>query len=174
MDQVLNEIPIAIEKLEGLSKNIDDKFGWKEFKFCFKFATSHIVSWSEHWALYNAIIWHFSSSTHLLLRQNGILSKLLEHKATLIYPIMELCQLVNKSAFTNKLVQIGLLDRQVAQNFDASDDSDNVDSEKEKPLNTDYSSYKINLSSGLCESPNAINSNLSKNAVSIWTLENDF
>lgn len=44
MDQVLNEIPIAIEKLEGLSKNIDDKFGWKEFKFCFKFATSHIVS----------------------------------------------------------------------------------------------------------------------------------
>lgn len=80
---------------------------------------------------------------------------------------MELCQLVNKSAFTNKIVQIGLLDRQVAKNFDASDDSDNVDSEeKEKPLNTDYNSYKINLFSGLCESPNAINSNLSKNAVS--------
>lgn len=44
MDQVMNEIPIVIERLEELSKNMDDKFGWKEFKFCFKFATSHIVS----------------------------------------------------------------------------------------------------------------------------------
>lgn len=73
--------------------------------------------------------------------------------------------MVNKSAFTNKIIQIGLLDRQVAKNFDASDDSDNVDSEKEKHMITDYNSYKINLFSGLCESPNAINSNLSKNAV---------
>lgn len=44
MDHVLIEIPIVIERLEDLSKNMDDKFGWKEFKFCFKFATSHIVS----------------------------------------------------------------------------------------------------------------------------------
>lgn len=46
MDHVLIEIPIVIERLEDLSKNMDDKFGWKEFKFCFKFATSHIVSFS--------------------------------------------------------------------------------------------------------------------------------
>lgn len=44
MDHVLIEIPIVIERLEDLSKNMDEKFGWKEFKFCFKFATSHIVS----------------------------------------------------------------------------------------------------------------------------------
>lgn len=44
MDHVLIEIPIIIERLEDLAKNMDDKFGWKEFKFCFKFATSHIVS----------------------------------------------------------------------------------------------------------------------------------
>lgn len=50
-----------------------------------------------------------------------------------------------------------------AKHFDASD-SDNVDSEQK--LIKDYNSYKINLFSGLCESPNAINSNLSKNAVS--------
>lgn len=43
MDHVLIEIPIVIERLEDLSKNMDEKFGWKEFKFCFKFATSHIV-----------------------------------------------------------------------------------------------------------------------------------
>lgn len=44
MDHVLIEIPIVIERLEDLSKSMDDKFGWKEFKFCFKFATSYIVS----------------------------------------------------------------------------------------------------------------------------------
>lgn len=44
MDHLLTEIPNVIERLEELSKNMDDKFGWKEFKFCFKFATSHIVS----------------------------------------------------------------------------------------------------------------------------------
>jgi hypothetical protein len=44
MDHLLIEIPNAIERLEELSKNMDDKLGWKEFKFCFKFATSHIVS----------------------------------------------------------------------------------------------------------------------------------
>lgn len=38
------EIPIIIERLEELSRNMDDKVGWKEFKFCFKFFTSHIVS----------------------------------------------------------------------------------------------------------------------------------
>jgi hypothetical protein len=96
--------------------------------------------------------------------QNGILSKLLEHKAILMYPILELCQLVNISAFTDKLVQLGLMERNVAaKHFDASD-SDNVD--REPKLIKDYNSYKINLFSGLCESPNAINSNLSKNAVS--------
>lgn len=105
----------------------------------------------------------FSNQIFLVSFQNGILSKLLEHKATLLYPILELCQLVNKSAFTNKLVQLGLLERNVAaKHFDASD-SDNVDSEQK--LVKDYNSYKINLFSGLCESPNAINSNLSKNAV---------
>lgn len=45
MDQLLYEIPNVIERIEDLSRNMDDKFGWKEFKFCFKFATSHIVSW---------------------------------------------------------------------------------------------------------------------------------
>ncbi|CRL04270.1 CLUMA_CG017368, isoform A [Clunio marinus] len=138
MDHVLIEIPIIIERLEDLSKNMDDKFGWKEFKFCFKFATSQI---------------------------NGILSKLLEHKATMVYSILELCQLVNKSAFTNKLVQLGLLERHVAaKHFDGSD-NDNLDSEQK--LIKDYNSYKINLFSGLCESPNAINSNLSKNALKL-------
>lgn len=43
--------------------------------------------------------------------------------------------------------------------------SDNVDVDSEQTLNKEYNIYKINLFSGLCESPNANNSNLSKNAV---------
>jgi hypothetical protein len=43
MDHLLIEIPIVIERLEDLARDMDDKFGWKEFKFCFKFVTSHIV-----------------------------------------------------------------------------------------------------------------------------------
>ena len=48
IDHLLYEIPNVIERIEELSRNMDDKFGWKEFKFCFKFATSHIVSLSIH------------------------------------------------------------------------------------------------------------------------------
>jgi hypothetical protein len=44
IDHLLIEIPNILERLEELSRNMDEKIGWKEFKFCFKFLTSHIVS----------------------------------------------------------------------------------------------------------------------------------
>ncbi|KAG5684819.1 hypothetical protein PVAND_014032 [Polypedilum vanderplanki] len=136
MDHLLIEIPNVIERLEDLSKNMNDKFGWKEFKFCFKFATSHI---------------------------NGILSKLLEHKQTLLYPMLKLTQLVNRNAFTAVVEKIELLQSDVAaKNFDPSD---TVDSEQK--TNNDYNSYKINIFSSLCEPPNANNSNLAKNALKL-------
>lgn len=63
MDHLLIEIPNAIERLEELSKNMDDKFGWKEFKFCFKFATSHIVSFFIAISIITKLLlfleWHF-------------------------------------------------------------------------------------------------------------------
>lgn len=75
--------------------------------------------------------------------------------------MLKLTQLVNRNAFTEVVQKLELLQSDVvAKNFDASD---NVDSEQ-KMIN-DYSSYKINIFSGLCEPPNAINSNLAKNAV---------
>ncbi|CAO1382807.1 unnamed protein product [Diamesa tonsa] len=138
MDHLLIEIPIVIERLEELSRSMDDKVGWKEFKFCFKFMTSHI---------------------------NGILSKLLEHKATLFYPISKLCQLVNKRKFTKKIIELELMDKKMAAKN--MEQSDNVDVDSEQTLNKDYNIYKINLFSGLCESPNANNSNLSKNALKL-------
>jgi hypothetical protein len=77
--------------------------------------------------------------------------------------MLKLTQLVNRSAFTEVIKKLDLLQSDVvAKNFD--DSSDNVDSEQK--MKKDYSSYKINIFSGLCEPPNAINSNLAKNAVS--------
>lgn len=43
MDFFIVEIPTIIERIEDMSRNFDDKFGWKEFKFCFKFVSSHVV-----------------------------------------------------------------------------------------------------------------------------------
>jgi hypothetical protein len=76
--------------------------------------------------------------------------------------MLKLTQRVNRSAFTEVIKKLDLLQSDVvAKNFD--DSSDNVDSEQK--IKKDYSNYKINIFSNLCEPPNAINSNLAKNAV---------
>jgi hypothetical protein len=77
--------------------------------------------------------------------------------------MLKLTQLINRSAFTEVVKKLELLQSDVAAK--TFDPSDNVDSER-KMIN-DYSSYKINIFSGLCEPTSAINSNLAKNAVSI-------
>lgn len=81
--------------------------------------------------------------------------------------MLKLTQLVNRRAFTEVIKKLDLLRSEdiIAQNFNDDDSSDNVDSEQK--MKKDYSSYKINIFSGLCEPPNAINSNLAKNAVSM-------
>lgn len=76
--------------------------------------------------------------------------------------MLKLTQLVNKSAFTEVINKLELLKSDVdAKKID--DPSDNVDSKQK--MKKDYISYKINIFSGLCEPPNAINSNLAKNSV---------
>lgn len=44
LHQLIAELPSYIEILEHMSDNIESKIGWKEFKCCFKVATSQIVS----------------------------------------------------------------------------------------------------------------------------------
>lgn len=76
--------------------------------------------------------------------------------------MLKLTRLVNKRAFTEVIKKLDLLQSEVvAKNFD--DSSDNVVSEQK--IKKHYSSYKINIFSGLCEPLNAINSNMAKNAV---------
>lgn len=44
LEQLISDIPAYIEMLENVANSFDEKIGWKEFKFCFKLATSQIVS----------------------------------------------------------------------------------------------------------------------------------
>ncbi|XP_055384849.1 uncharacterized protein LOC129614321 [Condylostylus longicornis] len=81
-EQLLVDIPAYIVILENLSDKFDDNIGWKEFKFCFKLATSQI---------------------------NGVLTKLLDHKPALIDAINQICDLVKHDEFTKCLIDLGLL-----------------------------------------------------------------
>lgn len=43
LEQLITDIPAYIEMVENVANSFDEKIGWKEFKFCFKLATSQIV-----------------------------------------------------------------------------------------------------------------------------------
>lgn len=43
LEQLILDIPTYILIIENISNSLDEKIGWKEFKFCFKLATSQIV-----------------------------------------------------------------------------------------------------------------------------------
>lgn len=45
LEQLILDIPTYILIIENISNSLDEKIGWKEFKFCFKLATSQIVSY---------------------------------------------------------------------------------------------------------------------------------
>ncbi|XP_055546545.1 uncharacterized protein LOC129730922 [Wyeomyia smithii] len=83
LDQLILEVPIFIARLEELCDTIDEKIGWKEFKFCFKFLTSQV---------------------------NGIISKLLEHKSALNDAMLYVSNLVQKEQFTRAMIELGLLE----------------------------------------------------------------
>lgn len=51
LEQLILDIPTYITFIENLSDRLDEKIGWKEFKFCFKLATSQIVSIHSLWSI---------------------------------------------------------------------------------------------------------------------------
>nr|XP_029717691.1 uncharacterized protein LOC115260678 [Aedes albopictus] len=85
LEQITHEVPIYIARLEELCDIIDERIGWKEFKFCFKFLTSQV---------------------------NGIITKLLEHKSALHDAMLYVSNLVQKEQFTRALLELGLLAHQ--------------------------------------------------------------
>ncbi|XP_017474607.1 PREDICTED: uncharacterized protein LOC108365156 isoform X1 [Rhagoletis zephyria] len=145
LEQLIIDIPAYILIMENLSDRVDEKLGWKEFKFCFKLATSQI---------------------------NGVIVKLFDHKSALRDSISNVCKLVQKNEFTQSLIELGLLEPsnifehelKLAENDNIME---NVTDELtlEHCRSYDYKNVKLNLTKHLCEPPIAANSNLSKNAL---------
>uniref|UniRef100_A0A182PN43 BTB domain-containing protein n=1 Tax=Anopheles epiroticus TaxID=199890 RepID=A0A182PN43_9DIPT len=141
LEQLALEVPAAIGQLEELCDTIDEKIGWKEFKFCFKFLTSQV---------------------------NGIVSKLLEHKAALNDAMFYISTLVQKEQFTCALVELGLLDKRSvdpALLHECAARRSAVRLGGQRQL--EYATVKMNLVQTLCESPTAAHSSLSKNALKL-------
>nr|XP_049465521.1 uncharacterized protein LOC120960183 [Anopheles coluzzii]XP_049465522.1 uncharacterized protein LOC120960183 [Anopheles coluzzii]XP_049465524.1 uncharacterized protein LOC120960183 [Anopheles coluzzii] len=141
LEQLALEVPAAIGQLEELCDTIDEKIGWKEFKFCFKFLTSQV---------------------------NGIVSKLLEHKAALNDAMFYISTLVQKEQFTCALVELGLLDKRSVEPallHECAARRSAVRSSGQRQL--EYATVKMNLVQNLCESPTASHSSLSKNALKL-------
>jgi hypothetical protein len=44
LEQLIEELPIFLLRLEDVTSAFDEKLEWREFKFCFKVGTSKVVS----------------------------------------------------------------------------------------------------------------------------------
>ncbi|XP_067637275.1 uncharacterized protein [Eurosta solidaginis] len=145
LEQLIVDIPAYILIMENLSDRVDEKLGWKEFKFCFKLATSQI---------------------------NGVIVKLFDHKSALRDSISNVCKLVQKHEFTQSLIDLGLLESSniLEHDLKLADQDNNMEEDTEsitmeRKHSYDYKNVKLNLTKHLCEPPIAVNSNLSKNAL---------
>ncbi|XP_065365730.1 uncharacterized protein LOC135958763 [Calliphora vicina] len=145
LEQLIVDIPSYILIMENLSDRLEAKLGWKEFKFCFKLATSQI---------------------------NGVIVKIFDHKSALKEAMSQICKLVQKQEFTQTLIELGLLEpSNILESELKSLQKDDPFELSLDPLvmerqhNYDYKSVKLNLIRHLCEPPIAANSNLSKNAL---------
>ncbi|TMW41543.1 hypothetical protein DOY81_013377, partial [Sarcophaga bullata] len=145
LEQLIVDIPTYILIMENLSDRLEEKLGWKEFKFCFKLATSQI---------------------------NGVIVKIFDHKSALKEAMSQICKLVQKQEFTQALIELGLLEpSNILESELKSLQKDDPFELSLDPLvlerqhNYDYKNVKLNLIRHLCEPPIAANSNLSKNAL---------
>lgn len=44
LEQLIEELPILLLRLEEVTAALDERLEWREFKFCFKVGTSKVVS----------------------------------------------------------------------------------------------------------------------------------
>lgn len=51
LEQLIEELPVFLLRLEEIMMAFDDRFQWKDFKFCLQLAISQVVS-----GLYNYLI----------------------------------------------------------------------------------------------------------------------
>ncbi|XP_054262009.1 uncharacterized protein LOC128985991 isoform X2 [Macrosteles quadrilineatus] len=83
LEQLVEELPVFLLRLEEVTAALDDKLEWREFKFCFKVGSSKV---------------------------SGLLQRLLSHSAVVQPVLTQLCSLVARDAFTQALASLGLVD----------------------------------------------------------------
>lgn len=110
LEQMILELPIFLLRLEEVTAALDEKLEWREFKFCFKVGTSKVVSQLTPLCLSLLIAW-------FIVFQSGVLEKLVSHKDTLKDIMMQVCELVQRDAFTQSLQSLGLLDLNAAPTY---------------------------------------------------------
>ncbi|XP_075220250.1 uncharacterized protein LOC142323850 isoform X2 [Lycorma delicatula] len=139
LEQVIEELPVFLLRLEEVTNALDDRLEWREFKFCFKVGSSKV---------------------------SGFMQKLVDNKNALKPVLNQLCDLVARDAFSQSLVTLGLLDQ--APCSTATTTSTTTAPSKTFTHSTPkHHSYKLNLVEGLCVSPLSRNSRLSKAAIQL-------
>ncbi|XP_059480539.1 uncharacterized protein LOC132199661 [Neocloeon triangulifer] len=92
VEQLTEELPIFLLRLEEVMAALEEKFEWRDFKFCFRDGASKV---------------------------SGVLHKLLTHRAAVYKTMEHLSELVQRDSFTNSLISLGLLDPP-AQSLDST------------------------------------------------------
>ncbi|KAK4876099.1 hypothetical protein RN001_012521 [Aquatica leii] len=133
LEQLIEELPIFLLRLEEVTGALDEKLEWREFKFCFKVGTSKV---------------------------SGVLQKLVSHQSTLQDVMVQVCELVQRDAFTQSLYSLGLLDASKVTTH--PEDCQKISSNPSSSTPKQTHAYTLNLVESLCLPPAPINSNLSK------------
>ncbi|KAK7869304.1 hypothetical protein R5R35_012870 [Gryllus longicercus] len=144
LEQLIEELPIFLLRLEEVTAALDDRLDWREFKFCFKVGTSKV---------------------------SGILHKLLQHSDTLQDVMVQLCELVQRDTFTQSLLSLGLLDP--AHYVGSSAENHNPGVRTHTFSTPKQHGYKLNLVESLCIPPMSRNSQISKAAIQLLKSGND-
>ncbi|KYB25250.1 uncharacterized protein LOC100141518 [Tribolium castaneum] len=139
LEQLIEELPIFLLRLEDVTAAFDEKLEWREFKFCFKVGTSKV---------------------------SGILQKLVAHRDMLQDVVLQLCELVQRDSFNQSLQSLGLLDATSTSAHANECQKMSPSSCYSTPKH--HHGYKLNLVESLCVSPPSNTSILSKLALQLF------
>ncbi|CAG9817046.1 unnamed protein product [Phaedon cochleariae] len=137
LEQLIEELPIFLIKLEETASVFDDRLGWRDFKFCFKVGTSKI---------------------------SDVLQKLLIHVDDLQDVMLQLCELVRRDEFTQTLQCLGLLNATGTASDINSSPNVNGSPTFSPPK---HQTFKLNLVKSLCVPADANKSVLSQHCAGL-------
>ncbi|XP_013783752.1 uncharacterized protein LOC106467912 [Limulus polyphemus] len=137
LEQLIDEVPMFLLRIEELRAAVDDKLTWKEWKYLFKLGTSK-VAW--------------------------VFSKVVSHRATLRRIINRINKFVSHEQFTKSLIHLGLLD---ASGQTQGLNSDTHFTPKSSIHNSSPLVPQTAVVESLCRPPMSRDSSLAKNSVQL-------